>query len=83
MASTITATNCLQALSLIFGILSALLWVMCAFAKDKKNPIKSPAGDYSLLGLHKALEKQAKLNAGAAICAAVAIFSQTLQTFLS
>ncbi|EKS4617629.1 hypothetical protein QB788_003478 [Salmonella enterica] len=83
MTGSTTAVLISQAISLIFGLLSAFLWVMSAFAKDKRYPVKTSTGAYSMIGLNKAIEKQSKYNSCAAICASIAILAQITQTFLS
>ncbi|HHL2825947.1 hypothetical protein [Citrobacter sp. Marseille-Q3906] len=42
--------------------------------------MKKSAGTYSSSGLHKTIEKQSKLNAGAAICAATGVTVNAAKT---
>ncbi|MDM2930685.1 MULTISPECIES: hypothetical protein [unclassified Citrobacter] len=80
IAGSIAAVNFSPAPSLILGLLSALLLILYNFARGKEKPVKKSAGTYSSSGLHKTIEKQSKLNAGAAICAATGVTVNAART---
>ncbi|EEQ3807625.1 hypothetical protein QYV50_005159 [Escherichia coli] len=62
--------------SIIFGIFSAIFWIISCFASSKEHPPKTEQGSFSSLGCFKAIEIQSKWNKRAAFCAALAVLAQ-------
>jgi hypothetical protein len=65
-----------HALSIVFGVISAFLWLASAFSRSKKTEPTVPRGGYSMLEHIKTAEIQGKWNSSAAIFAALAALSQ-------